>query len=84
MSGTWQGLQGTAASDALIQLLLAHKSGSTTNITPTPTEAGLAALLPSTSHLPPGLTLEFEGALTAEAMPLTFPAPVEAAERLTT
>ncbi len=84
MSGTWQGLQGTAASDALIQLLLAHKSGSTTNITPTPAGAGLAALLPSTSQLPPELALEFEGALTAEAMPLTFPAPVEAAERLTT
>jgi hypothetical protein len=84
VSGTWQGLQGTAASDAMIQLLLAHRGGSTTNITPTPAGAGLTALLPSTSQLPPGLALEFEGALTAEAMPLTFPAPVEAAERLTT
>jgi hypothetical protein len=82
VSGTWQGLQGTAASDALIQLLLAHRIGRTTSVMPTPPVAGLVALLPSTSELPPGLVLESEGALTAEAMPLTFPAPAEAAERL--
>src|SRR5215207_9472647 len=82
VSGTWQGLEGTAASDALIQLLLAHRSGRTASITPTPPVAGLVALLPSTRELPPGLVLEAEGALTAEAMPLTFPAPAEAAERL--
>jgi hypothetical protein len=82
VSGTWRGLQGTAASDGLIHLLLALRSGSTTNITPTPPIAGLAALLPSTSEVLPGLVLESEGALTAEAMPLTFPAPAEAAERL--
>jgi hypothetical protein len=82
VSGTWQGLEGTAASDALIQLLLAHRSGRTASITPTPPVAGLVALLPSTSELPPGLVLEAEGALTTDAMPLTFPAPAEAAERL--
>jgi len=82
VSGTWQGLEGTAASDTLIQLLLAHRSGRTTSITPTPPVAGLAALLPSTSEVPPGLVPESEGALSAEAMPLTFPTPAEAAERL--
>lgn len=82
VSGTWQGLEGTAASDALIQLLLDHRSGRTTRTMPTPPVAGLAALLPSTSELPPGLALVSESALTAEAMPLTFPAPAEAAERL--
>jgi hypothetical protein len=82
VSGTWQGLQGTAASDALIQLLIAHRGGRTASITPTLRVAGLISLLPGTSELPPGLVLESEGALTAEAMPLTFPAPAEAAERL--
>ena len=80
VSGTWQGLEGTAASDALIQLLLARAS--TASSMPTPPVAGLAALLPNTSEVPPGLALESEGALTAEAMPLTFPAPADARERL--
>lgn len=82
VSGTWQGLQGTAASDALIQLMLARRSGRTTSDLSTPPAASLAALLPSSRDVPPGLALESEGALTAEAMPLTFPAPAEAAERL--
>ena len=82
VSGTWQGMEGTAASDALIQLLIAHRSGRTAGITPTPPVAGLAALLPSASEVLPGLVLESEATLTAEAMPLTFPAPAEAAVRL--
>jgi hypothetical protein len=82
VSGTWRGLQGTAASDALIQLLLAHLSGSTTSVTPTPPVAGLATLLPAASELPPGLAVESDGALSAEAMPLTFPTPAEASELL--
>jgi hypothetical protein len=81
VSGTWQGLEGTAASDGLIQLLLAHRSGSSTGTLPAPVTS-LAALLPSTSELPPGLELASDGALTVEAMPLTFPEPTEAAERL--
>jgi hypothetical protein len=82
VSGTWQGLAGTAASDALIELLLAHRIGRTTNTEPTPPAASLAAMLPSTNEVPPGLTLESDGAIAAGAMPLTFPAPAEAAERL--
>jgi hypothetical protein len=84
VSGTWQGLAGTTASDALIQLLLAHRSGSRGSTMPTPQAADLADLLPSTSEIPPGLMQEIEGALTADAMPLTFPAPAEARERLAT
>ena len=82
VSGTWRGLEGTAASDALIRLMLAHRSGRSVSSTPTPAEASLAALLLSTGELPPGLTLESDAALSAEAMPLTFPRPAEAAERL--
>jgi hypothetical protein len=82
VSGTWQGLEGTAASDALIHLLLDHRSGRSTNTVPNPPVASLAAMLPSTSEVPPGLTLASEGAITAEAIPLTFPEPAEAAERL--
>jgi hypothetical protein len=82
VSGTWQGLEGTAASDALIHLLLDHRSGRTINTVPKPPVASLAAMLPSTSEVAPGLTLESEGAITAQAMPLTFPEPAEAAERL--
>jgi hypothetical protein len=82
LSGTWQGLEGTDASDALILLLLANRSESTASTTTAPQAAGLAALLPGTSEVLPGLLLESEGALTAEAMPLTFPDSAEAAEYL--
>ena len=82
VSGTWRGLQGTAASDALIHLLLDHRSGRPTGTVPTPPATSLAAMLPGTSEVPPGLELESDGAITADAMPLTFPAPAEAAERL--
>jgi hypothetical protein len=82
VSGTWQGLEGAAASDALIHLLLDHRSGRTTDPVPKPLVVSPAAMLPSTSEVALGLTLESEGAITAETMPLTFPAPAEAAERL--
>jgi hypothetical protein len=82
VSGTWRGLEGTAASDALIHLLLDHWSGHPPGTVPTPPATSLAAMLPSTSEVPPGLKLESDGAITADAMPLTFPAPAEAAERL--
>jgi hypothetical protein len=82
VSGSWQGLEGTAASDALIQLLIDHRSGRPTGTMPTPPAPSLAAMLPSTSEVPQGLELESDGAITVEAMPLTFPVPVEAAERL--
>jgi hypothetical protein len=82
VSGTWQGLNGTAASDALIELLIARRSGRTGSVMSTPPAAGLTALLPTASEVLPGLVLESEAALTAEAMPLTFPAPAEAAEYL--
>jgi hypothetical protein len=39
-------------------------------------------MLPDMSEVPPGLELESDGAITAQAIPLTFPAPAEAAERL--
>jgi hypothetical protein len=39
-------------------------------------------MLPSTSEVPEGLELESEGTITSDAMPLTFPVPAEAAERL--
>jgi hypothetical protein len=82
VSGTWRGLQGTAASDALIHLLLDHRSGRPPGAVPTPRATSLAAMLPSASEVPPGLELESDGAITADAMPLTFPVPAEAAERL--
>ena len=82
VSGVWQGLVGTAASDGLIQILLAGRSGTTASIAPVAPVADLVGLLPSTSEIPPGLTLESEGALTADAMPLTFPVPAEARDRL--
>jgi hypothetical protein len=82
VSGTWQGLEGTAASDALIHLLLDHRSGCSTSTVPRPLATSLATLLLGTSEVPPGLKLESEGAITAEAMPQTFPMPAEAAERL--
>ena len=75
-------MEGTAASDALIHLLLDHRSGHPPRAVPTPPATSLAAMLPSTSEVPEGLELESEGAITADAMPLTFPAPAEAAERL--
>jgi hypothetical protein len=82
VSGTWQGLEGTAASDALIHLMLDRRSGRTTGIAPTPPATSLASMLPDMSEVPPGLELESDGAITAQAIPLTFPAPAEAAERL--
>jgi hypothetical protein len=82
VSGTWQGLNGTAASDALIELLISRRSGRTGSVMSTPPAAGLTALLPTASEVLPGLVLESEAALTAEAIPLTFPAPAEAAEYL--
>ncbi len=82
VSGTWQGLEGPAASDALIHLMLDRRSGRTTGIAPTPPATSLASMLPDTSEVPPGLELESDGAITAQAIPLTFPAPAEAAERL--
>jgi hypothetical protein len=69
VSGTWQGLRGTAASDALIHLPLDHRSGHPPGAVPTPPATSLAAMLPSTSEVPPGLELESDGAITADAMP---------------
>jgi hypothetical protein len=82
VSGTWQGLDGTAASDALIHLLLDYRSGRPWDAAPTPPATSLTAMLPDTTEVPLELELESDGAIMAEAMSLTFPAPAEAQERL--